>query len=100
MENRTNEQEMALLVMLFLGKTSKGCLNLDQLREKIEGSGILTEEDCAGSPQPKWHQILRNINCNRGTGNNFIHTGLLEHKSGGGYCLTEDGLKSLNRVGG
>lgn len=102
MENRTNEQEMALFVMLLLGRTSKGCLNLNQLRTKIENSGILTKEDCEPSSsiptQPKWHQILRNINCNRETGSNFIHAGRLEHKQGGGYCLTEDGRKFLKRM--
>ena len=102
MENRTNEQEMALFVMLLLGKTSEGCLNLDKLRTKIERSGILTEEDCEPPfsipTQSKWHQILRNINCNREKGSNFIHAGRLENMQGGGYCLTEDGRKFLKRM--
>ena len=102
MENRTTEQEMALFVMMLLGKTEDGCLSLDQLRAQIEPSGLLTEEDKVLSQsrpaEPKWHQILRNINCNKETGNNFIHAGRLEHMHGGGYCLTEEGQQFIQRL--
>lgn len=103
MENRTTEHEMALAVMIIAESKPSGCATLDELRERIEESDVLTDEDWEPSDSqgsPKWHQILRNINCNRKTGENAIKEGYLEHLNGGGYCITEQGRALLATLRG
>ena len=102
MTNRTTERYMAFFVMIMLWAADEECMDLDHLRERIEKSGLLTHEDREQSDsrlaEEKWHQILRNINCNREKGSNFIHAGRLRHLDGGGYCLTENGREFLEQL--
>ena len=102
MENRTDEFAMAIAVMRIVRDMSDGCANLDQLRDQIAESVDLTDEDWEPQDsiptQPKWHQILRNINSNRTHAGNFIYEGYLEHLDGGGYCITEKGERFLQRL--
>ena len=101
MENRTDEREMAIAVMKIAGNMPSGCASLKQIRSQIEEFIALTDEDRELSDslpsQPKWHQILRNINSNRDSEGNFIHEGYLEHLDGGGYCITDRGRRYLER---
>ena len=101
MENRTDEHEMAIAVIKIAESMPSGCANLNQIRSRIERFITLTSEDWEPSDslptQPRWHQILRNINSNRNSQGNFIYEGYLEHLDGGGYCITDKGRRYLRR---
>lgn len=102
MENRTDEFAMAIAVMRIIRDMQEECADLDQLRDRITETVDLTDDDWEPSDsiptQPKWHQILRNINSNRFHVGNFIYEGYLEHLDGGGYCITEKGEQFLRRL--
>ena len=105
MENRTGEHEMAVAIMRIVAGMPGGCATLDQLWDTIPNVVALTDEDWEESDsqagQPKWRQIVRNINSNRHTEGNFIFEGYLEHLDGGGggYCITDKGRRRLGDRG-
>lgn len=99
--SRVTEYDVALAVLKIASANPSGICSLNQARNEIPNYLQLSADDLADSEtrpgEPMWHQQIRNIQSHHAAEGNFIYDGLLEHVPGGGYRITEKGLKFLQK---
>ncbi len=99
----TSEERIGRAVMQIANRRPNKLATFTRCRAEIPGIINLTAAERAisgpRSPEPMWHQIIRNIKSHNGANTNFIDRGLLEHVSRTGYRLTAKGQAFLSQNG-
>lgn len=99
----TSEEKIGRAVMQIASRRSDKLATFNRCRAEIPGIVNLTAAERAisgpRSPEPMWHQIVRNIKSHHGADTNFIDRGLLEHVSRRGYRITPKGEAFLKKHG-
>ena len=96
---RTSEYEMSVATLRYLSHQPYHEASQEEIRAAMPHYINLTDGDTEDSPsrpgEQRWEQIVRNIQSHKGSPNNFIKLGLLDHVAGGGLRATEKGLGFL-----